>query len=87
METCSCFFSGQALTNLVECFDPRGQIAFNLSKETTKKEVIKIEGIDEYTYKMQNINLSGGPTNALEYCQTMFNTPTLPEMLELFEAL
>lgn len=66
---------------------PRGQIAFNISKETTKKEVISIEGIDEYTYKMQNINLSGGATNALEYCQTMFLTPTLPEMLELFNAL
>ncbi len=55
-----------------------------MSKETTKKEICKIVDINEYTARLENINLSGGVTNAAEYCQTMFNFPTLPELLENF---
>ena len=54
----------------------------NISKETTVKELTNIVGIDPYTFKMQGINLSGGQTNALEYCQTMFNFPTMPGLLK-----
>lgn len=57
----------------------------NISKETTMKELIKVVGIDPYTFKMQGINLSGGQTNALEYCQTMFKFPTMFELLDKFE--
>jgi hypothetical protein len=63
---------------------PNGQCVANISKETTEKEVIKIKGIYGYTAKMQGINLSGGQTNSLEFCQTMFNLPNLNELLVEF---
>ena len=66
---------------------PNSQCTMNISKETTRKEIIEIKGIDETTSRMQTINLSGGPTNALEFCQTMFGMPNLPEMLQLFNEL
>ena len=58
---------------------------FNISKETTRKEIISITGVDPHTQKMQGINLSGGFTNAVAFCSTMLNFPTLEEMLVLFE--
>lgn len=64
---------------------PNGQSAFNISKETTSKEVIEVEGITETVMRMQNINLSGGQTNALEYCQVMFGFPNLNTVLEQFD--
>lgn len=65
---------------------PNGGAVFNISKETTKKEMGRIKGIDEYTQRMQGINLiSGGHNNAVEYCTNMFNFPSLPFMLEAFE--
>lgn len=46
----------------------------------------RIPGIDEYTQRMQGINLiSGGHVNAVEYCTNMLNFPQLDEMLEIFE--
>lgn len=64
---------------------PNNQCVFNISKETTVKEITSVAGIDLYTQKMQGINLSGGHTNAIEFCNTMLNFPTLEKMLELFE--
>lgn len=59
---------------------PSSTSVANVSKSTTKKEIISIEGIDEETFRAQNLNLVLGHVNALEYCQTMFNMPK-PEML------
>ena len=59
--------------------------ACNVSKETTVREVINIEGLSEHQFRLQNINLLSGPVNAVEYCTTMFNFPTPEEVLELFE--
>lgn len=65
--------------------NPNGGSVFNVSKETTKKEMGKINGIDEYTQRMQGINLAtAGHVNAVEYCTAMFNFPTMPEMLREF---
>ncbi len=58
----------------------------NVSKETTKREIISIEGIDKEVLMMQNINLSSGYVNSIEYCTTMFGLPTVPEMFTIFEA-
>lgn len=60
--------------------------ALNVSKETTKKEIIDIPGIPETVFRMQNINLLSGPTNALEYCTTMFNFPKPEEVLASYLA-
>lgn len=73
-------------------FDADGVAAYpsaitvaNVSKSTTAREVIDIEGIDEDVFKLENINLLGGQTNSLEYCQTMFKFPDLPSVLEQYK--
>lgn len=52
----------------------------NVSRATTRREVIDIPGIKETTFRLQNLNLLLGPVNAIEYCTTMFNFPT-PDVL------
>jgi hypothetical protein len=65
---------------------PNGGAVFNISKETTKREMSGIKGIPEYTQKMQGINLaSAGHVNAVEYCVNMFNFPQMTEMLAAFQ--
>lgn len=63
---------------------PSNQAVFNISKETTSKELVEIEGVDPHVVKHENINLSGGSTNALEYCQLMMKFPSLPEIYEQY---
>ncbi len=65
---------------------PNGECVFNISKETTKREVCDVEGIPEIVYRAQGINLSGGRSNASEYCQTMFGLPTMDKMLTHYKA-
>ncbi len=60
---------------------PNGEVAFNISKGTTKKELISIEGVSEFQRRMQGINLSGGPTNSVEFCQMILSAPKLPDLL------
>lgn len=64
---------------------PSGEVVFNISKETTKRELCYIDGVSEHTRRMQGINLSAGPTNAVEFCTEMFGLPSLQQMLESFE--
>lgn len=59
--------------------------ALNVSKETTKKEVIDIPGIPEHVFRLENINLLSGHTNAVEYCTMMFKFPKPEELLELYK--
>lgn len=59
---------------------PSNTAAANISKSTTKKEIIEIEDIDKDIFKLQNINLIFGDVNAIEYCNTMFNMPSLKEI-------
>lgn len=67
--------------------DPNGGAVFNVSKETTRCEMGRIDGVDEYTQRMQGINLTtAGHVNAVEYCQNMFRFPSLIEMNEMFKA-
>lgn len=61
---------------------PSGIQASNLSKSTTKRELIDIEGVDEDVFRMQNINLMFGDTNSIEYSVNMFNTLKPYELLE-----
>lgn len=64
---------------------PNGQAVFNISKGTTRTELVDIEGIDEEVFRMQGINLSGGSSNALSYCQTMFGFPSMTELDYYYE--
>lgn len=62
---------------------PNGQIASNASRETTWRELHRIEGIPESISKPQGINLTGGATNALDYCNQMFGLPNLFDLEHL----
>lgn len=64
---------------------PNGECVFNISKETTSKELISIEGIDERTQRMATINLSAGRTNAVEFVTQLYGLPTFDVLLEAFE--
>lgn len=52
----------------------------NVSMETTKREIIDIEGVPEELFRLQNINLMTGNVNALEYGQYMFGLPSAFEI-------
>ncbi len=58
-------------------------MAANVSKDTTVKELIDVQGIDKEVFKLQNINLFFGSTNSIEYCTTMYNLPDLYELEEM----
>jgi hypothetical protein len=64
---------------------PTNEMVFNISKETTKKELIEIKDIDELTTRMQTINFSAGQTNAVEFCTTMYDMPTMSQLLEEYD--
>ena len=61
---------------------PSDSVAANLSKTTTKKELLGVEGVDKDTFKRNNINLMFGPINSPMYCVEMMNAPTLQEIME-----
>lgn len=63
---------------------PNGEVVFNISKQTTKKELISIDGVSESTRRMQGINLSGGPTNAVEVTTGFFGTPQMVTWLKAY---
>lgn len=65
---------------------PNGGCVFNISKETTKTELCRIRGVSETMQRMQGVNLSGGHTNAVEFCVGMFSLPTMEELLQAFNA-
>jgi hypothetical protein len=64
---------------------PNGGAVFNISKETTHKEMVKIEGVSEEIQRRQGINLSAGHTNAVEFCCEMYGLPTMDQMLAAFQ--
>jgi hypothetical protein len=64
---------------------PANGICLNVSKETTKRELIKISGVDETTKRMASLNMSSGFTNAVDICCTLYNLPTFDKMLQAFE--
>ena len=65
---------------------PSATEAGNVSKGTTKREVITIEGIPERTFRLQNLNLVLGVCNSIEYSTTMFKAPKPEDMLESFKS-
>lgn len=63
---------------------PNGGCVFNISRETTYKELVKIVGVSEEQQRMQGINLSGGHTNAVEWCTSLLGLPQLDTMLNSY---
>lgn len=64
---------------------PSCTAAANVSRSTTKKEIIDIQGIDEMVFRYQGINLLQGHVNALEYANVMYGLPLPQDMLKYFE--
>ena len=71
----------------LHCFDadkvssyPTVGIVCNVSKPTTRSEIIEIEGISETTFREANLGLIPGEVNAVTYCTTMFNLPKLEDL-------
>lgn len=63
---------------------PTATESLSVSKETTCREIIRIKGVPERLFRMQNINLMSGPINALEYATTMFKLPKPHEVLDMY---
>lgn len=59
----------------------------NVSRATTKREIIDICGIDESVFRLQNINLLQGHVNALEYGSVMHGLPRPQDTLGYFDDL
>lgn len=60
-------------------------MCYNIGKDTTSRELVSIEGVDEEVFRMQNMHLSAGHVNAIEYCTTMMGFPKMDELLIAFE--
>jgi hypothetical protein len=64
---------------------PNGGAVFNISKETTHKEMVRILGVPEIVQRTQGVNLSAGHVNAFEFCNEMYGMPTFEQLLAAFE--
>lgn len=67
-------------------YPSNGQLA-NVSKDTTIRELLEVEGIEKEEFKKQNINLFFGPVNHVEYCTEMYNFPTVYDIDEYMETI
>ncbi|YP_009213028.1 DNA polymerase [Ralstonia phage RSL2] len=64
---------------------PYGQWVFNMSRQTTVRELVEIEGVRDHTRRIQGLNISGGRSNAVEFCTEIFGLPTLAELDKIYD--
>lgn len=64
---------------------PYGQWAFNMSRRTTVRELINIAGVREHVKRIQGLNLSGGRSNAIEFCTEIFGLPTMANLSKIYD--
>lgn len=57
----------------------------NVSRVTTRKEVVRIGNYEEDFFRRNNLNLVFGPTNAIEYTTRMFQAPRLADWLKMYD--
>ena len=60
---------------------PSSIFAANVSKDTTARELLSIDGVNSEDSKLSNINILFGKVNQVTYMSDMCNYPTL-ETLE-----
>jgi hypothetical protein len=63
---------------------PNEGICMNISKYTTHRELMYIEGIPDHIRRRIGFNLAGGHVNALEICQDLYKAPSLDQMYQSF---
>lgn len=59
---------------------PSCTLVGNVSKETCVNELIRIDGVDEETFREQNLSICLGNVNLLEYFHVMFGLPSMTEI-------
>lgn len=64
---------------------PYGQWIFNMSRMTTVRELISIEGVTDADRRIQGLNLSGGRSNAIEFATVIYKLPTLAELDKFYD--
>ncbi len=65
---------------------PHGGLCYNISKETTVKELVNIEGIPEEVYRIQNMQLTSGHVDAVEWCTNMLGFPKLTDISKAWDS-
>ena len=63
---------------------PNVEFIFNMSKETTFRELSQIRGVEENVRRSIGINLTGGVVNAVEICCNVYKLPCFNDLLEDF---
>lgn len=63
---------------------PAVQVALNVAKSTTLREVVKVEGLSEVTKRRTFVNLIGGKSNHIHVCREGFGLPGLTRLHELY---
>ena len=59
---------------------PSNTQAANVSRDTTSKEILDIEGIPKQKFIINNINSMFGKVSSIDYCVNMFNFPNLYDL-------
>lgn len=77
-------FRGMCADLDIEGTYPTEEDLFNISKETTVRELSAIRGVDPYIQRMCGVNMTGGHTNAIEICSEIFKLPEPFSVLEMF---
>lgn len=62
---------------------PTTEIILNISKETTRRELCKIQDKSEFTQRMIGLNMTNAQGNAIEIAHNALDLPTLDELLDL----
>lgn len=63
---------------------PSEQEATNACKETTMREIVKVEGITELEMREIGVNISAGETNACSIAVTVYGVPDKIDLLDSF---
>lgn len=66
---------------------PKNEEVANTAKETTYRELAKIEGMSEDARRKLGINLSGGIVNAIQIGVTAYKLPTPSKWLDLYDSV
>ena len=64
---------------------PTSEIILNISKETTRREMCKIEGLDEFTKRNIGLNLTNARGNAVEIACNALSLPSFDQLLEMVD--
>lgn len=66
---------------------PTVEDIFNISKETTYRELSQIRDIPDNIRRSVGVNFSGGIVNAVEICCNIYKLPTFNDLLNDFNSI